>query len=180
MFRLPATLVLLSVSFLAQGQVDNPHWQTATDFKKAEDKVKETILWLEENPLATVSNDTKAMTEYVLTWLTNVPYLEVKYDELFLESLSDSKRYKFGEKFRVTYLFGKSYYVINHQAEADEAEAIARGIKGMVKVYQELKKIDPSVKHRVLEKYERLEKTGKTLGYVRNQLSKTVAEGTTY
>lgn len=166
--------ILLSCRLFGQEYVTD--WQSESDFHQAEAKVKETILWLEENPLATVSNDTKAMTEYVLTWLANVPYLEVTYDEIFLEGLTDSKRYKFGEKFRITYLFGKSCYVINHQQEMDEAAASARGIAGMVKVYAELKKVDPSVKHRVLEKYLRLEKTGKTLNYVNIQLNKMAKE----
>ncbi len=179
MIRLAGLLwMCLLFSLPLYGQEKTMNWQTADDFRAAEANVKETILWLEDNPLSTPRNDTKAMTEYVLTWLANVPYLEVTYDEIFLEGLSDSRRYKFGEKFRVTYLFGKSCYVINHQQVMDEAAASARGIKGMVKVYEELKKVDPSVKHRVLEKYQRLEKSGKTLNYVRSQLRKVAGEAT--
>ena len=126
--------------------------------------------------MSTSTNDTKAITEYILNWLTNVPYLEVTFDEVFLEGLTN-KKYKFGEKFRVTYLFGKSYYVINHpdpeDAAKSEASASARGIEGMVKVYQELLKIDPSVRHRTLEKYSRLLRQEKLENYTSSLLIKT-------
>ena len=153
------------------------NWQTEEDFRDAESKIKQSIIWLEENPLSTVSNDTKAITEYVLNWLANVPYLSVTYDEVFLEGLTN-KKYKFGEKFRVTYLFGKSYYVITHPEDsvANEVNASARGIEGMVKVYQELKKIDPSVKHKVLEKYSRLVRQEKLAYYTESALNKSEIE----
>jgi hypothetical protein len=147
-------------------------WQTEEDFKQAEGKVLESILWLEENPIATATNDTKARTEYVLNWLTNVPYLSVTYDEIFLAGLTNSKKYKFAEKFRVTYLFGKSCYVINHPDSQDEVKASTRGIEGMVKVYQELLKVDPSVEHKILEKYSRLAKKNKLEGYALSNLVK--------
>jgi hypothetical protein len=124
--------------------------------------------------MATVTNDTKALSEYILKWLSNVPYLSVTYDEIFLERLTN-KNYKFGEKFRVTYLFGKSYYAItNPNNEVDsEAAASVRGIEGMVKVYQELIKIDPSVKHKILDRYSRLVKQDKLDAYTHSQLEKS-------
>ncbi len=167
------TTSILSFNLQAQ-DITEQNWQTEKDFRLAEDNVKQNIIWLEENPLATMTNDTKAITEYVLNWLANVPYISVTYDEVFLEGLTN-KKYKFGDKFRITYLFGKSYYVISHPeaSDGDEARASARGIDGMVKVYQELLKIDPSVKHRVLDKYSKLVRQEKLTNYVETQLAKT-------
>lgn len=166
------TTSILCFNLQAQ-DITEQNWQTEKDFRLAEDNVKQNITWLEENPLATVTNDTKAISEYVLNWLANVPYISVTYDEVFFEGLTN-KKYKFGNKFRITYLFGKSYYVISHPeaADGDEASASARGIEGMVKVYQELLKIDPSVKHRVLEKYSRLVRQEKLNTYAETQLAK--------
>ena len=161
-------------SFNLQGQdISNQNWQSDEDFKMAEDNVKQSIVWLEGNPISTASNDTKAISEYILNWLTNVPYLSVTYDEVFLEGLTN-KKYKFGDKFRVTYLFGKSFYVINNPEEDNgyEASASARGIEGMVKVYQELLKIDPSVKHKTLDRYSRLHRQDKLNTYTESQLAK--------
>jgi hypothetical protein len=173
--RLTLLFITSSIfSFNLQAQdIFEQNWQTESDFRLAENNVKQSIIWLEENPLATISNDTKAITEYVLNWLANAPYVSVTYDEVFLEGLTN-KKYKFGDKFRITYLFGKSYYVISHPeaAEGDEARASARGIEGMVKVYQELLKIDPSVKHRVLEKYSKLSRQEKLIIYAETQLAK--------
>ena len=153
-----------------------PKWQTEKDFRLAESSILEKILWLEENPMATISNDTKSISEDVLYWLSNAKYMSVTFDEVFLEGLSNNKKYKFGEKFRVTYLFGKSYFILTNKGEINEAGASIRGIEGMVKVYQELKKIDPSVKHRVLEKYSRLLKSSKIDDYVESQLAKVDAQ----
>ena len=167
-------LVVLCFSQIVSAQTitADQNWQSEEDFKGAERNVIENILWLEENPMSTTTNDTKAITEYVLTWLTNNPYMSVTYDEIFLEGLTNSKKYKFGEKFRVTYLFGKSFYVLSLPNQLDESKACARGIEGMVKVYQELKKVDPSVKHRALEKYSRMYKSGKVMEYTKVQLTK--------
>ncbi len=161
-------------SFQLQAQViTEQNWQTEDEFRQVEDNIKQSIIWLEENPMATISNDTKAITAYVLNWLSNAPYLSVTYDEVFLEGLTN-KKYKFADKFRVTYLLGKSYYVITHHEDtmANEAGASARGIEGMVRVYQELIKVDPSVKHRVLEKYCRLSRQAKLDEYAETQLGK--------
>lgn len=169
---------ITTIGFNLQAQdIILQNWQTEEDFRDAESDIKQNIIWLEENPLATVTNDTKAISEYVLNWLTNVPYLSITYDEVFLEGLTN-KKYKFGEKFRVTYLFGKSYYLINHSEDsvANEVNASARGIEGMVKVYQELKKIDPAVKHKVLEKYSRLFRKEKLEIYTATSLIKSEIE----
>lgn len=167
------TTSILSFNLQAQ-DITEQNWQTEKDFRLAEDNVKQNIIWLEENPLATMTNDTKAISEYILNWLANAPYISITYDEVFLEGLTN-KKYKFGDKFRITYLFGKSYYVISHPeaSDGDEASASARGIDGMVKVYQELLKIDPSVKHRVLDKYSKLVRQEKLTNYVETQLAKT-------
>ena len=155
-------------------ELTEQNWRTEDDFRRVESNIKQNIIWLEENPLATFSNDTKAITEYVLTWLANSPYISVTYDEVFLEGLTN-KKYKFSDKFRVTYLFGKSYYVISHPNDSvgGEVGASVRGIEGMVRVYQELIMIDPSVKHRVLEKYSRLVKQERLENYTESQLAKT-------
>jgi len=168
-------ILLIVPSVYAQDKGDVP-WQKKADFKAEEGNILEDILWLEENPIATSTNDTKVMSEYVLNWLTHTPYLSVTFDEVFLEGLSNNKHYKFAEKFRITYLFGKSYYVITHQDAVEEAAASARGIRGMVKVYQELKKVDPSVKNRILEKYSRLVKSAKVEDYARLQLKKVAVD----
>lgn len=166
----------IGVNLHAQDAGKDHGWQTEEDFRQSEADVKEKILWLEENPMSTASNNTKEITEYILDWLTNTPYLSVTFDEVFLESLNNSKKYKFGEKFRVTYLFGKSYYVITNVDNINEAGASARGIEGMVMVYQELRKIDPSVKHRLLDKYSRLVRSNKIIGYTQAQLDKLAAK----
>ena len=163
---------LAIISHVSGQQITDQNWSSEEDFRKDEPIVKANIIWLENNPLATTTNDTKALTQFVLNWVSNTPYISVKYDEIFLAGLTNSKKYKFGEKFRVTYLFGKSFYVLENPKENNEANASARGIEAMVTVYNELKKIDPSVRNSLLEKYSRLVKKGKTQVFTRSQLSK--------
>ncbi len=165
------SLIISSLNLFAQTTID-ANWESESDFRKDEPKVIENIVWLEANPIASATNNTKDITAYVVNWLSNCPYVTVLYDEVFLEGLANNKKYKFSEKFRVTYLFGKSYYLLLNPGDPNEAKACARGIEGMVKVYRELKKVDPDAKHSMLEKYSRLEKKGKIEAYATNLLSK--------
>ena len=174
MYRGILIILFLFIQVICSAQqVNDQTWESEEDYRKDENVILEDILWLENNPLATATNDTKAITGYVLNWLTGTPYISVTYDEIFLSGLTNSKKYKFGEKFRVTYLLGKAYYLIQHQDKPDEARACARGIEGMVKVYTELKKVDPSVRYSLLEKYTRLSKRDRTLSYVQTMLEKS-------
>lgn len=151
--------------------VGNLSWETIDEFKAEEPNIVKNIVWLENNPIATEQNDTKALSEYIISWLSNTPYLKVVLDGVFLESLMNNKQFKYAEKFKVTYLFGKSLYIIEHQDNPDEISASTRGVEGMVTLYKELKLVDPSLRNSVLEKYTRLSQKGKLESYVRDKLS---------
>ena len=161
-------------SFYASGQQIGPTgWLSEADFKAQENLMVENILWLEDNPIATNQNDTKAISEFVLLWLTENPYLSITFDEVFLENIVDRKNFKYGEKFRITYLFGKAVYHIEHQDDVDEIEARVRGIEGMVNVYLELQKFDPSIRNKMLDRYAKLYKSDRLISYVESALSKS-------
>ncbi len=160
---------LLSFNLFAQS-IGNSAWHTIEEFKAEEPTIIRNIIWLENNPIATEQNDTKALSENIINWLSNTPYVSVILDGVFLESLMNNKRFKYSEKFKVTYLFGKSLYIIEHQEAVDEVKASVRGIEGMVTVYNELKQLDPSLNNSILEKYERLAAKGKLTKYVEDRL----------
>ncbi|MCB0497911.1 MAG: hypothetical protein KDC79_17360 [Cyclobacteriaceae bacterium] len=165
-------LFFVHFSFYSIAQtVGNTSWKTIDDYKAEEPNIAKNIVWLENNPIATEQNDTKALSEYIIKWLTNVPYLKVVLDGVFLESLMNNKKFKYAEKFKVTYLFGKSIYLIEHQDNPDEAKACTRGVEGMVRVYKELNLLDPSLRNTTLDKYVRLSQKGKLESYVRDRLS---------
>jgi len=149
------------------GQTD---WISEEDFRNDETIIVDNILWLEENPFATETNDTKAISEYVLQWLTETPYLSVYLDEVFTDGIVTKKKYKYGDKMVVTYLFGKSIYAIENQKDASEAEASTRGLEGMVKVYQELLKADLKAYNRRLDFYSDMFDKGNLNAYVKSQL----------
>ena len=169
--RLLLILASLSLSLVAfsqrTGQTD---WTSEADFRADEPKIIRNIQWLEENPVATQVNDTKTISQYVLEWLANVPYLEVTMDYTLLDGIVDNPKFKYGEKFRVTYLFGKSFYYIENQNDRDEEEAIYRGVIGMIKVYRELKKYDPELKNKPLAKFSKLQKSGKLRRYIQGRI----------
>lgn len=160
----------LSAQLLFAQQIKNSSWATIEEFKAEEPVIIRNIIWLESNPIATDQNDTKALSENIIKWLSNTPYLSVTLDGVFLESLMNNKRFKYAEKFKVTYLFGKSLYIIQHQDNLDEVKASTRGIEGMVTVYKELKQLDPSLTNGQLEKYTRLSLKGKLEKYVGGRL----------
>lgn len=151
-------------------KVENTSWSTIEEFKAEEPTIIKNIIWLENNPIATSQNDTKELSENIINWLSNTPYISVILDEVFIESLLNNKQFKYAEKFKVTYLFGKSLYVIEHQDSLNEVKASVRGIEGMVLVYEELKLVDPSLWNSQLEKYCRLRARGKLEKYVRNRI----------
>ena len=168
--------VCFFLAFCAQAQrPGNSDWSTESEFRSEEPKIIKNIQWLEENPVATPVNDTKAISEYILSWLAKVPYLEVTMDYTLLSGIVDNDNFKYGEKFRVTYLFGKSFYYIEHQENANEEEAIYRGTIAMVKVYRELKKYDPAMKNKPLAKYSKLQESGKLRAYVQNRIAEIEA-----
>jgi len=148
-------------------------WKTEQDFRNDELNVAKDIIWLESNPFATKSNDTKGITGYVLNWVTNTPYISVNNDNLFTAGIVNSKKYKYAEKFRVSYLFGKTLYGINHQDNPDEVEATIRGLEGMIKVYEEVLKADPDANHRDLEIYRQLYYSNRLEEYVRTKMKES-------
>lgn len=166
---------LLSVNLFAQ-TIGNSSWETIEEFKAEEPVIVRNIIWLENNPIATEQNDTKALSENIISWLSNTPYISVILDGVFLESLMNNKRFKYAEKFKVTYLFGKSLYIIEHQDDLDEVKASIRGIEGMITVYKELKQLDNSLSNSVLEKYQRLGNKGKLDKYVTDRLAQSNSE----
>lgn len=166
----------LASNFLIAQNIGNSSWATIEEFKAEEPTIVKNIIWLENNPIATDQNDTKALSENIINWLSNTPYISVILDGVFLESLMNNKRFKYAEKFKVTYLFGKSLYIIEHQDDLDEVKASVRGIEGMIKVYTELKHLDPSLNNSVLEKYTRLSSKGKLEKYVNDRLSQSNSE----
>ena len=114
------SLFALSVQAQFVGKTD---WESEEDYRQVENTIVENILWLEENPFATESNDTKAITEYVLKWLEQTPYISVTLDDIFTDRVAKSRKYKYGDKFLITYLFGKSVYVIQNPEDDSEINA---------------------------------------------------------
>lgn len=164
-------VLLIASICTAYGQnMHDTDWKTEEDFRSAEEEIAGSIVWLEQNPFASESNDTKAMTSNVLDWVTNAPYISVTNDNLFTLGIVNNKKYKYAEKFRVTYLFGKTVYAINHQENPDEIEATLRGLEGMIQVYEEILMVDPTVEHRDLENYRQLYHSDRLDSYVRTQI----------
>ncbi|NNF23124.1 MAG: hypothetical protein HKN67_14385 [Saprospiraceae bacterium] len=145
-------------------------WDSEEEFRSVEDKIIENIIWLEENPFATESNDTKAITQYVLDWLTETPYVSVTLDEVFTDGVTNNKKYKYADKLVITYLFGKSVYVIQNPEDNSQVNASTRGVIGMVKVYEELIKSDLKAYSRTMETYQNLYQNGNLEEYVRIKL----------
>ena len=169
-------VVLLVTCYFSQSHaqyIGDTDWETDQEFRDVEEKILNNILWLERNPFASETNSTKELTSYVLDWVSNVPYLLVNNDNLFTESIINSKKYKYGEKFRITYLFGKTYYAIQNQDGKNETEATLRGLIGMINVYEEALKVDRSVQHRELENYRQLYHSDQLSSYVKTRLKES-------
>ena len=169
--KLIITIVLLTFKTALFAQyLGHTDWSSEDDFRAVEDKIVENIIWLEENPFATDANDTKAISQYVLDWLTETPYLSVTLDQVFTERIDTNKKYKYEDKLLISYLFGKSVYVIQNPEDNSEINASTRGIVGMVKVYNELLKADLKAYNRTMEFYRDLYEQGILEDHVREKL----------
>ncbi len=162
--------ILFFVESLTAQKIGETNWVIENDFRQDEQIIANNIIWLEENPFATDSNDTKAITSYVLNWVTRTPYISVTSEEVFTSGIVNNKKYKYAEKFKVTYLFGKSIYTIQNQDEPKEVDACMRGLAGMIKVYEEILKQDPKATNRDLNYYRDLYYSNRLKGYVEEQL----------
>jgi hypothetical protein len=170
MYRVLLTTLLLCIAYSSIAQfLGETGWTTEEEFRSVEERIVENILWLEENPFATDANDTKAISQYVLDWLTETPYLSVTLDQIFTDKISNNKKYKYSDKLLITYLFGKSAYVIQKPQDENEVNACTRGVVGMVKVYNELIKSDLKAYNRSLEIYQDLYDQGILEKYVRDK-----------
>lgn len=165
-------VVLMGVSTAFAQHVGNTDWDSEESFRQDEQYIINDILWLEENPFATKDNNTKVISDYVIRWITETPYVSVKFDEIFTGGIVNNKKYKYSDKIRVTYLFGKSLYVIEHQGEPNETAASLRGLEGVVKVYREIISVDPNAKHKELEYYKELFDSHQLRDYVAAHLKK--------
>jgi len=163
-------LLIIFTGFAHAQYLGAMDWESEQDYRDAEQSVVINILWLEENPFATEANDTKAISNYILKWISETPYISVTLDQVFTAEIVNSKRYKYSDKFQVTYLFGKSLYVIEHQDDPDEVEASVRGLTGMVKIYKEILKVDSDAKNRNMELYKNLCESNRLKEYVASQL----------
>lgn len=169
-FKILTPILLFFISITCDAQsLGSTDWQSEEEFRSVEKTIIDNVLWLEENPFATESNDTKAITEYVLKWLERTPYISVTLDQIFTERITRSKKYKYGDKFLITYLFGKSLYVIQHPEDTSEINAAVRGVEGMIKVYNELLKADSKAFNRSLEYFKSLHERGGLEEYVSEQ-----------
>jgi len=163
-------LLLIFAGFTHAQHLGPMDWESEQDYRDAEQSVLINILWLEENPFATDENDTKTISNYILKWISETPYISVTLDQVFTAGIVNSKKYKYSDKFQVTYLFGKSLYVIENPDDPNEVEASVRGLAGMVKVYREILKIDSDAKNRNLELYKNLYESERLKEYVASQL----------
>ena len=172
MSRVITLFCFLLAAHLVNGQVvGETNWQSIQDFSDSESAIVANILWLESNPFSNPENDTKGITQYVLKWLTDAPHISVTLDGIFLEDITKNKRYRYSDKFVVTYLFGKAAHIIQNPEDRDEVNASFRGVTGMVKVYDKILKQDPKAKNKRLTYFSKLYKEGRLKDYVGTQLA---------
>lgn len=148
------------------GQQYEKKWSSESDYRNSEDEIAEKIIWLEENPFSTNVNDTKALSNYVLDWVAGAPHIQVVMEEWFTSDFTSNKKYKYSDKLRVTYLFGKSLYYIQNPDDQDPVKASIRGLEGVVRIYNEILDRDKEAKHQTLDYYSYLYKSKRLEEYV--------------
>jgi hypothetical protein len=71
------------------------------------------------------------------------------------------------------FMFGKTLYLIEHPDDKDEANAEYAGVKDMITLYGVITKKNPDLKSKVMERYIKLEGSGKLMDDVKKECDKT-------
>lgn len=158
---------------VSQNISGNSDWKTKEDFKAAEPKIIENILWLEKTPFSPDTTLRKNVGAYVFKWIIDCPYITLGMDLKFEGVLLKDDKCQNCHIIAAMFLMGKTLSLIENLEKPDECKANIRGIESMISIYNEIvKQKGESVKNSIMENYISLKKQNKLEEYVKKEMDK--------
>lgn len=158
---------------VSQNISGNTEWKTKADFKAAEPKIIENILWLEKTPFVSDTTLRKNVGAYVFKWMIDCPYITLGMDLKFEGVLLKDDKCQYCHIIAAMFLMGKTLSLIENSEKPDELKANIRGIESMITIYNEIiKQKGESAKNAIMENYLSLKTQNKLEDYVKKELKK--------
>lgn len=137
---------------------------TKAERKRAVDVTRK----LEKNPLVKGGDEDRV---WLFQWIVEIPDIQVRTCESPLDQLRDDQSDRHGRELYLQQVFGITTFLIENPAKKDDwvAQQVA-GLESVLRAYRAMKKADPSVRWRSLERYDELRKEGKLADAVRRTM----------
>lgn len=164
MNMLRRTLLLLVVGLLWAGPLLAERGpSTAEELAKA----LRLVTVLEQRPQ---SADAKDARKWLITWLTEVPDIEVKV--CFESAGTDEQQKSLPPELKMHPMFGYAAHAIEHHGEdqTDPFEGYLAGVRSLLRTYESWKQASPRFKSRHLERLVKLDEKGDLEAFVRERV----------
>ena len=171
-------LLLLSAALCANAQ-QGPNvpkdysLKKAEDYKTYEQNVIDCIKWMRANHPDYKPDERKAAGAFVLQWTTGAPDVSLQLGSKYFTDISKDSKFLYSSDLAIMFMFGKTLYLIEHPDDKDEANAEYAGVKDMITLYGVITKKNPDLKSKVMERYIKLEGSGKLMDDVKKECDKT-------
>jgi hypothetical protein len=123
---------------------------------------------LEKDPLAKGGDEDR---RWLFEWIVEIPDIQVRTCESPLDQLRDDQDGRRGRELFLQQVFGITTFLIENPKRKDDwvAQQTA-GLESVLRAYRSLRKVEPSVRWRSLERYDELRREGKLADAVRRTM----------
>jgi hypothetical protein len=123
---------------------------------------------LEKEPLARKGDEERV---WLFQWIVEIPDINVRTCESPLDQLKEDDGGRHGRELFLQHVFGITTFLIEHPKRKDDwvAQQVA-GLESVLRAYRAVKRLEPGVRWRSLERYDELRREGKLADAVRRTM----------
>lgn len=123
---------------------------------------------LEKDPLAKRGDEDRV---WLFQWIVEIPDINVRTCESPLDQLKEDEGERHGRELFLQHVFGITTFLIENPRKKDDwvAQQVA-GLESVLRSYRALRKAEPAVRWRSLERYDELRREGKLADAVRRTM----------
>jgi hypothetical protein len=123
---------------------------------------------LEKNPLAKGGDADRV---WLFQWIVEIPDINIRTCESPLDQLKEDEGERHGRELFLQHVFGITTFLIENPKRKDDwvAQQVA-GLESVLRAYRSLRKTDPAVRWRSLDRYDELRREGKLADAVKRTM----------